>query len=152
MSTPAEPAQAPAPLSALSMQDFLHLSVRPKKVQPLDLPGLGRAYLRVLSGAERDLWESGNYEWDAKSGRSRMTFRNCRARLAALALCDEHGSRLFRDGHADQLGQMDSTVLDQIYEAASKLSRLTRETVEDAEKNSPSANGSSGSGSPAISE
>lgn len=125
---------------ALGREDLLALALKPKKIQPVEIPGVGCCHIRVLSGFERDAWESGNHEWDEKSNRSRATFRNARARLLVLCLCDAQGNRLFdKEGYADHLGRMDNTILDKLYDEATALNKLTRESQEATEKNLPTA-------------
>jgi hypothetical protein len=48
------------------------------------------------------------------------------------------GKRLFTDADAPVLGEKLAPALDRIFEAASKLNRLSKEDVEELEKNSES--------------
>lgn len=57
--------------------------------------------------------------------------------VCALAICDEEGNRLFNSpSDAEMLGDMDSDVLDQVYQVAARLNGLSKEETEQTAKNS----------------
>ena len=86
----------------------------------------GDVYVRVMTAAERDLWESELYEARQKG----LPLKNVRARLAVRVLVDENGQRLFSDDDAAALGAKSGRALDRIFEAASRLNRLGIEDME----------------------
>lgn len=115
---------------ALSREDIL--STGSVKVEKISVPEWGGdVFIRVMESAERDAFEAASLE---RKGASKMA--NIRARLAAIVLCDESGKRLFADADAPALGKKLASALDRVFEAASKLNRLSKEDVEELEKNS----------------
>lgn len=117
---------------ALSREDIL--STGSVKVEKIAIPEWGGdVFIRVMSSAERDAFEAASLE---RKGASKMA--NIRARLAAIVLSDESGKRLFADADAPALGAKLASALDRVFEAASKLNRLSKEDVEELEKNSES--------------
>lgn len=116
----------------------------------------GDCFVRVISGAERDRYESSkqviDFRRESRRGLdvdARMNLANLRARLAAVVLSDEQGNRLFTDEDAAKLGNLDARELERVYVAGCRLNGLDAEAVEQAEKNSVNyRNGSPGSGSP----
>src|SRR5690242_17693330 len=84
----------------------------------------GEAYVRTLSGAERDHWEAG-----IRDEEDEVDVENIRARFAVLVLVDDTGKRLFSDADAEALGQKAGPALDRIYQAAAKLNKLKAEDV-----------------------
>lgn len=105
------------------------------KVEEVAIPEWGgTVFIRMMPSVERDAFEASALE---RKGASKMA--NIRARLAAIVLSDQHGNRLFTDADAPALGVKFAPALDRIFEAASKLNRLSKEDVEELEKNSESA-------------
>lgn len=118
---------------ALSKEDILGTPCA--KVEKVYIPEWGgEVFIRVMKSAERDAFEAAALD---RKGASKMA--NIRARLAAIVLADENGARLFTDADAPALGEKFAPALDRIFEAASKLNRLSKEDVEELEKNSESA-------------
>ena len=100
-------------------------------IEPIGLPEWGgSAYIRTMSGSERDSWEMYASKQMDKSNNV-----NIRAKLACICLCDENGKRLFGDGQVEALGKKSSKPLDRIYSQALKLNKLTDEEIETIEKN-----------------
>jgi hypothetical protein len=96
----------------------------------------GDVYVRSLTGAERDKWESSNVIRDRKSGTYDVKIENLRARLVTLSVCDDKGVRLFTDADVKEIGQKNAAVLAQLYDVAAKLSGITKEDLDDIAKNS----------------
>lgn len=92
----------------------------------------GDVLIRCLTGSERDSFEAA-LDSLKKSGRP---LHNIRARLAAMSIVDEQGNRLFSDAEIDALGKKSSSALNRVFEAATKLSRFSEESVKELEKNS----------------
>ncbi len=82
----------------------------------------GSVFVRTMSGSERDRFEAAHL---------RNPEKNFRARLAVLTVCDDKGSPLFNDADIETLGAKSSSALTRIFEAASKLNRLSKEDYED---------------------
>lgn len=94
----------------------------------------GCVYVRALTGAERDAFEASVVEQRGKS--TKMNLRNIRAKLVALTIVDEEGTRLFSDADVKLLGQKSAAALDKLFEVAQRLSGLKDEDVEELAKNS----------------
>lgn len=93
----------------------------------------GEVYVRTMTGAERD-----NFEQSLVISKGKMNLANIRARLCALAICDENGNRLFTDSEIEQLGQKSAAALDRIFEVTQKLNGIGAKDIEELEKNSGS--------------
>jgi hypothetical protein len=110
----------------------------------------GDILVRTISGTERDAFEE-TMSPSAANGRPNM--RNVRARFVALVAVDEAGDRLFQDKDAEALGKKSAAALDRVFVAGWKLNRMSKQAIEDAEKNSgdaPSGDSISGSPSPSA--
>jgi len=108
----------------------------------------GDVRLRALDGVGRDLWTT------SVSGEDRAAnMANIRARLVALHIVDGDGKPMYPGAEgAAALGKKSGVVLDRLFEAANKLSKLTKADVDALEKNSGAApSGDSSSGSAATS-
>lgn len=89
----------------------------------------GTVLVRALTGKERD-----SYEASCMQQRGKETVRNLnnvRAKLVVRSLVDEEGNRIFTDQDANELGKKSAAALDQLFEVAAELSRLTEEDVDD---------------------
>lgn len=90
----------------------------------------GEVWVRTLTAAERDAWEASI----VGDGGAR-DLGNLRARLAARAMCDESGARLFADADAEALGCKSAVALGRVYDVAARLSGVREDDVERLEKN-----------------
>ena len=90
----------------------------------------GTVCVRTLTAAERDRFEISTIE-RRKAGRP----TRFRAYLAALAVCDESGVRLFEDADADALEAKSSAALDRVAAVAMRLSKIGESDVKELEKN-----------------
>ena len=129
----------------MSLRDEI-LSVDDLKREPIEIPEwpalAGKLFIRSMTGAERDAFESSLTNGDGKS----RQLGNIRARLATLTLCDEAGQRIFDDKDAAALGKKSAAPLNRVFEASQRLNLLSNQDVEDLEKNSASGlNAASGS-------
>jgi hypothetical protein len=91
-------------------------------------------YVRSLSGAERDLWDAGN--WKTVAGKVVPNPEHRRARMVVLAATDEHGVKLFNNDDVRWLSDKSGAVLDRIFEAVANISATSPAALEEAEKNS----------------
>lgn len=112
--------------------------------EEIDLPELaGSVFVRSMSAGQRDRLENAFLKSPGI---------HVRARVAAYCLCDEAGNLLFTEADLPDLSDLPASVLDRVYEAGLRLSRLTGRDREDLEKNSETGrNGDSSSGSLATS-
>jgi len=91
----------------------------------------GQIYIRTLTGSERDAFEQSII---ADKGKTNLA--NIRARLCALAICDEKGKRLFEDKDIVTLGSKSAVALDCVFSAVQKLNGIGEEEIEELAKNS----------------
>lgn len=87
-------------------------------------------FIRSLTGNERDEYEQSVYE------RGGENFRGLRAKLVAIALCDESGERMeFTEADVEQLGNRNGAVIDRLFERIKSISGMSDDAVKEAEKN-----------------
>lgn len=117
------------------------LQAQDLQIELVDVPEWdGQVYVRCLTGAERDRFEEGSLR-NAGSKAQSVVLANMRARLCALAICDENGARLFSDSDVAKLGEKSAQALNRVFEAAARLSGITQQDIEDLSKNSGEAQG-----------
>lgn len=86
--------------------------------------------VRSLSGNERDAYEQSIFE------QGQGNFRGLRAKLVALALCDDAGEPMgFTQAEVEQLGNKNGAVIDRLFERVKAISGMADEAVEQAAKN-----------------
>src|SRR5204862_7582190 len=112
--------------------------------EEIDLPELaGSVFVRSMSAGQRDRLENAFLKSPGQ---------HVRARVAAYCLCDEKGDPLFSEADLPALSDLPASVLDRVYEAGLRLSRLLGRDREELEKNLDSGrNGDSSSASLATS-
>lgn len=93
----------------------------------------GEVLVRMLTGAQRDAFEDSMIKNRGKS--KEVNLVNIRARLAALCIVDESGTRLFNDTEIVNLGNKSAIALDRVFVAAQRLCGLTKEDVAELAKN-----------------
>jgi hypothetical protein len=112
------------------MTDFTNKAAfRRQKVKKLETEE-GTFYLRVVSGAERDAWLQIVKAEQAKPEIS--SFRDIYCPLLVRAICDEKGSRIFKDDETAELVETDSRLLNDLFDAALAHNRLGKEAVDEA--------------------
>ena len=87
----------------------------------------GDVHVRGLTARERDHFEA--------SIGSAQNLENLRARLVVLTVCDEAGTRLFKDSDDTELGKKNAVVVNRLFEVSRQMSGMTDKDVEDLEKN-----------------
>lgn len=106
------------------------LAAKDQKMVAVDVPEWGgTANIRVMTGTERDRFES-----EFVGGNKGVDM--VRAKLVAKCLCDEDGNRLFTEQEIPALGEKSAAVLDKLFTQCMKLNRFTKEDVEDLAGNS----------------
>lgn len=90
----------------------------------------GEVYISTMTGTARDEFETGIIA-NSKGGK----IGNARARLAAATITDEHGNLLFTADDIEALGLKSQVALDRVVSESQKLNKLTKEDLEQAEKN-----------------
>lgn len=111
--------------------------------EDVDVPEWGGTVrIKTLTGQERDAFEASVIIMkQIKDGRRTRTetqpdLKNLRAKLVAQSIVGPDGQLLFTDADVLALGQKSAAALDRVYEASSRLSRITDADLEDLEKNS----------------
>lgn len=94
------------------------------RVEPVEIPGVGTAYVKEMNGADLEAVTAGQAD--------RVSLRS----VVAKSLCDESGNRLFADGEVDKLGEIPASVLKALFDKAAALNSLTAATIEAEAKNS----------------
>jgi hypothetical protein len=124
------------------------LAVRDLTIEEVEVDAWGGTIgVRVMTGAERDRFEGMILDAQERGQRT----ENFRARLLSLCLCDQQGGRLFDTLEIDRLGEKSCVALDQLFDVARRLNKLSPDEVDKLQGNSvPDLNGASGSDSPAI--
>ena len=134
------------------------LNAQDQETEDIEVPQWGGSVtIRSLTGTERDKYEASlvSYQRDDQ-GRPQVKsieLDNLRARLISLVAIDEKGERLFSPTDVLRLGEKNAAALDLLFEAAQKLSKLTKPAIEAAKEalgNAPS--GEPGSSLPASLE
>lgn len=106
------------------------LEAKDIKTKELQVPEWdGSVYLRVISGADRDVFEQ------AFSEKKMDAFRT---RFLVMTLCDSDGEKLFTADEVDALNKKSSVVLNRIFDAAWELNAFTPAAVESLGNDSPS--------------
>ena len=88
----------------------------------------------TTSGAERDDYEATIMR--VKGTDTQVNLANARAKLVAKACVDENGARLFSDDDVKALSKKSALALQRVFDAASRLSGLSKQDMEDLTKNS----------------
>lgn len=116
---------------ALSKQEIL--SASDSGMEAVEVPEWGGAVnVRVMSGEERDRWESETLAFE-KVGNQGV---NVRARLCIATVCDDDGVNLFTSADCESLGAKSSAVLDRIFDVAIRVNKLGKADMEKLEGNS----------------
>lgn len=125
--------------------------------EKVDVPEWGGdVIIRGLTGDELDAFQGSIRQFrpslDGKGMEPVLIQEGMRAKLLVKCLVDEAGERLFTDQDAPALGAKNGSVIDKLYDIASRLSGLSEEEKAEMEGNSEAGtDGSSISSSPEIS-
>ena len=111
------------------------LSAEDLEYEIVDVPEWGgKVRVRALTGSERDQFEASLVK---EAGKIRkIDTANIRAKLVSLSIVDGEGNRLFGESDIALLGQKSAAALDRVFESAQKLSKISKEDVEELEGNS----------------
>lgn len=93
-------------------------------------------FVRVfgLTGTERDAFEASMVV--TVGNKQSVNTENIRAKLCVLAIRDENGKPMFDMADVHSLGQKSAAALDRVYEVAARLSKISKEDVDEMVKNS----------------
>lgn len=100
-------------------------------------------FVRSLSASEKAKWEfsaidvaTSPKQNEAATKLVKTRLETARERLVEFATCNQDGSRFFKDGDASQLGHKNANAISTLYDAAARLSGISREDLEEITKNS----------------
>ena len=101
------------------------------KLEPVHVPEWDDTYyVREMSAGERDHFEATQTE-----SKGIEKYKNFRARVVCLTLCDADGKRLFRDDQVSDLAKLPAAGVVRVFDAACKINGLLEENVKELEKN-----------------
>lgn len=100
--------------------------------EQVTVPGVGVVTMRGLTAAKRDEWEQ--RIWNAKG----KSLTNIRASLVAWCAYDGEAP-LFSASDIDAIGEMPASIIDELYDIATRLSGMGAKDKEAIEGNSASA-------------
>ena len=86
----------------------------------------GEVYVRELMGDERDTMEEDI---------TKNSTKGLRAKLAVMCVVDAKGNQIFQKGDESALSKGSSKPLDKVFATVTRLSGLTKDAEEKAEKN-----------------
>jgi hypothetical protein len=98
---------------------------------PVEVPGWGTIHVAKFTARDRDRFE----EIVTGGIPGKVNLRNVRAQVVALLAVNEDGTRLFEDGDADAIGELDSDAVQAVVDAGFRLNGLNTDALEDAVKN-----------------
>lgn len=110
------------------------LKIQDLQMEKLSIPEWGGdVFVRGLTGVERGEYDLAMLGEDMKADAGK--YPTLRARLVALATCNEEGERLFSDDDVRELAKKSSLALERIFKKAQRLSGLNLREVKDLAKN-----------------
>lgn len=110
------------------------LKVKDIKIEAVDVPEWGgRVFVREFSAKGRE-------EFDrllvGDGDGEELDTRNIRARVVALAACDEKGRTLFTVDQAEALADKSNAAIDRVYDRAAALNKLRKKDADLEKKES----------------
>lgn len=89
----------------------------------------GKVRVKALTATDRDDFESSMIKGTGKN--QRVSTENIRAHLVARTIVDKNGKILFQKTQIDALGKKSAAAMDRVYEVASRLSKISKEDVDE---------------------
>lgn len=109
----------------MGLKEQLKAAAAPRKPLKVQVDGLAEPlYVRVMSVGERDAWEV--LALRSASGRIPDNFRS---RYLCSTLCDESGKRLFADDEWQQIADLDSGIIGNLFDVASRHNKLSEADI-----------------------
>lgn len=136
-------------MSLLAKEDIL--AVSDLKTQDVEVPEWGGTVrVRMMSGTDRDAFESSMVTIDAE-GKRKPDLKDMKAKLVALTLVDEAGNLMFGAAEVGHLAAKSAAALERVFTVAARLNGIGAAAEDEAVKNSEAAlSGSSTSDSPSL--
>lgn len=120
---------------ALSKADILAANDLPRRAVSVPEWG-GDVYVRTMTGAERDEYETLVFTRQQAGGGMVKDLRGVKSLLVVLTTVDDAGVRLFDKGDAEALSQKSAAAINRIADVALELAGYTAKDVEELAKNS----------------
>ena len=103
-------------------------------------------WIKEMSSAERLEWQRGNVKIDAEGNwivddddtpmiDYEKSAASMKVNLLVRCLVDEQGERIFEDADAELLAKKNARIIDELYDIASDLNKLSGKSAEESEKN-----------------
>ena len=106
------------------------------KTETVDVPEWGGAVIiRTMTGAQRDSYEQSLMK-RGDDGKYAVDTENMRTKLVVYTAVDEQGNALFTADDLTALAGKNAAVIERLALAAQRLNGLSRDSVDDAKKNS----------------
>ena len=122
--------------TSITRDMLIGAKTRPMRTKDITIPDFGRARVRALRASERETLDDAAILTD-KTGRVSTDYKQYKARAVAMALVDpDTNAPIFTNpmGEAALLGDLDATVVDQLFMAVDELSALTRKRQDELGK------------------
>lgn len=104
------------------------LAVNGDKIETVkDVPHWGDVFIKTCSAGKRDEIEAAHHL---------NPFSNVRARFVVASVCDESGKLVFTDKDIPAVSDLSALIVDPVFTAVVKLNGITKDDVEELEKNS----------------
>lgn len=110
-------------------REQLLAALRPD-IMAVDIPGKGQFHVRSFDGHSRAAWYNHVTSNTDPATDKVVDMVGLVSTLLLLTVCDESGALLFGPDDAAALSALDSRCLDDLYKAAAKLNKLTREDAD----------------------
>lgn len=106
------------------------------QTEEVDVPEWGGiVVVKSMSGTERDAFEASLIDQTGKS--QKMKIENIRAKLVARTIINpETKELLFTPADIEALGRKSAAALDRVFGVSQRLSKITKDDIDDLEKNS----------------
>lgn len=109
------------------------------RVVDLFIPEMNETiHVSELSGAQRDAFEKTMISVSPDGTKTKLTIDNVRARLIVMTVVNDEGKLLFAESDAERIGDLGASIVSEIYNVASGLSKISKEDVDELLKNSVS--------------
>jgi hypothetical protein len=117
----------------LSRDDILKAEDMVYEIVPVPEWG-GKVRVKGLTANERDSFEASMVRGEGK--KAKVNTENIRANLVARTVVDRNGKPIFALTDIFLLGAKSAAAMDRVYEVAMRLSKFTKEDMEELEGNS----------------
>lgn len=114
----------------LTRDQIMAFTSAPRRTVVVEVPEWGGAVtLQEMTARERDAFEASTVDGQGK--KMKINIKNLRARLVAACAVDGNGNALFYPTDVELLGEVSSSALSRVFDAARELNGMTDEDVEE---------------------